>query len=97
MLITMDYIVKDFAKHKWTHISQTPKHMIFEKNDREFSIQKNNNRIMISTPLKESPFNYEKTFKNVAFDEVYEYILDKLNYLDEEYTHTRTHTHTHTH
>ena len=75
----MEYVTQEFLNNKWKHVKNTNIQQVFEKNDREFVItNKYNNKIIVSFPLQNSPYNYVATIQNTEnFDSIYEYISDR--------------------
>lgn len=78
----MEFITKEFMDKEWKKEQQTEKQYIFTKNDMEFAITKREDKVYVSSPLKQSNFNYETSFNNNNFFEINSYISDKLEYLN---------------
>jgi hypothetical protein len=79
----MEYITQEFLDNKWTHVKNTSQQQVFEKNDREFAITNQDNKIHVSFPLLNSPYNFVAILDNSEnFDNIYDYISDKIHYFE---------------
>ena len=79
----MEYITKEFLDRKWSQTKDSECQHVFEKNEREFAITSTHDKVLVSTPLNNSRFNYEASFiKPTDFNEIHEFIVNKLNYLE---------------
>ena len=80
----MDKIKDILTHHNWREIYNgcNQKKMVYEKSDNEVCITYKNGKIYISTPLKNSDYNYETEFNMDNFGNVLSYVDDKLQYLE---------------
>lgn len=78
----MEYIAEEFNQRKWSLYQDTTDERIYRRKEMEFFIigKSPRGRISVSFPMKGSAYNFKTEFDN--FSDVYDYIVDKLEYLE---------------
>jgi hypothetical protein len=79
----MEYIAQEFEQRQWTLYQDNTNERVYRRKDTEFFIIGKSRRgnISVSFPMKNSDCNYLTEFEN--YSDVYDYVTNKLNYLDE--------------
>ena len=79
----MEYIKQEFVQREWDIVKETGTEHIFSKDDREFALSFTDDNVFVSFPLNNSAYNFKTSFENgYNFDEIYSYIVDKLDYIE---------------
>ena len=78
----MEYIAEEFEQRQWKLYQDKTNERVYRRKEMEFFVigKSPKGNISVSFPMKNSKYNYLTEFDN--YSEVYDYVVDKLNYLE---------------
>jgi len=80
----MEYLDEEFKQRQWSLYVNTDTERVYRKKDCDFFVIKKSPKgnISVSFPLKNSEYNFATEFDN--YTKAYDYVVEKLKYLDED-------------